>query len=59
MGGGALLADKFADSGGLIAGLDGNRNRDGAAENSTSGGFIEPRTFRLRIANRGREQREA
>lgn len=58
MDGGTLVAGEFADSGGLIAGLDGNCNRDGAAENSTSGGFIEPRAFRLRIANRGRKQRE-
>jgi len=55
--GGALLAAEFADSGALIVELDGDG--DGAAENSTRGGFIEPGTLRLGMADCGRGQREA
>ncbi len=55
--GGALLAGEFADSGALIVELDGNS--DWAAENSARGGFIEPGTLRLGMADGGREQREA
>jgi hypothetical protein len=54
-----LLAGEFADSGSLIAGVDGNGNRDGAGENSAGGGFVEPGTFRLCLADDGREEREA
>ncbi len=56
VGRGALLAGKLADSGALIVDLDGNR--DGAAEDSACGGFIEPGALRLRMADGGREQRE-